>query len=55
LDEKGVRYTNYDVSANEQANAELQKKNPRGSVPTIDIDGEIVVGFKPDVYDQLLK
>ncbi|MAF51331.1 MAG: NrdH-redoxin [Nanoarchaeota archaeon] len=43
--ENNVEFTEKDVTKDQAAMHELMEKNPAGSVPVIDIDGEIIVGF----------
>ena len=53
LDDKGVEYTCFHVNEMEGEEKEKIKKiiaelNPARSYPTIQIDGEVIVGYKPD-------
>ena len=45
MDAQGIRYTERDVEASDAAHDACVRLNPRCSVPTIDIDGEVLVGF----------
>ena len=46
LTDKGITYTSLDVGADEKAREEMIKKNGGLlTVPTIEIDGKIIVGF----------
>ena len=45
LDEKGIKYENYDVSLDRQKAKEMVDKSGQMGVPVIDIEGEIIVGF----------
>lgn len=55
LDEKGVEYTNYNVSENpEKAKEMIQKTGQRG-VPVVDIEGQIVIGFDKGKLKELLE
>ena len=40
-----INYTEHDVEADESANRACKLLNPRCSVPTIDVDGDVLVGF----------
>ena len=40
-----IPFTEHDVEANESAGRKQKALNPRGGVPTIDIDGQVLVGF----------
>ena len=56
LDEIGQKYKTVDVGTDEKGREEMMKKaGGLLSVPTIDIDGEIVVGFDKAKIDELLK
>lgn len=47
MDAEGIAYTDHDVEEDERAERRLLALNPRGSVPTFDIDGETRIGFSP--------
>ena len=52
--EKGIEFTDHDVSVDtEQAQTMIEKSGQRG-VPVVDIDGTIVIGFDKDAIDKLL-
>jgi glutaredoxin len=44
----GVPYEERDVEASSADARQLRQINPRGSVPTFDVDGEVLIGFSPD-------
>jgi glutaredoxin len=44
----GVPYEERDVEASSADARQMRQINPRGSVPTFDVDGEVLVGFSPD-------
>ena len=55
LDSKSIAYTSVDVGTDDKAREEMVEKNGgRLSVPTIDIDGEILVGFDQAKLDEAL-
>lgn len=54
LKEKNVSYTDKNVGVDRSAAQEMITKSGQMGVPVIDIDGEIIVGFRPTVFDQLL-
>lgn len=41
----GIAHTELDVEASAAARRERDRINPRGGVPTVDIDGEVLTGF----------
>lgn len=41
----GFRYVEHDVETDSSANRRQRQLNPKGTVPTIDIDGIVLVGF----------
>lgn len=47
LVEKRISFVEIDVEASPAARREHRARNPRGSVPTLDVDGEVLVGFSP--------
>ena len=54
LDERGVRYTEYDVSRDRRAAEEMVSRTGQMGVPVIMVDGEIIVGFDRPRLEQLL-
>ena len=54
LNEKKVSFENLDVGADKVARAEMVKKSGQMGVPVVEIDGQIIVGFQPDLFDELL-
>jgi glutaredoxin len=54
LDERGVRYVNKDIEANDWNRDELIEKTGRTSIPVVEIDGEIIRGFNAGRMEQLL-
>lgn len=54
LDERGVRYTEYDVSRDRKAAEEMVSKTGQMGVPVIVVDGEVIVGFDRVRLEQLL-
>ncbi len=49
-----VSFIEKNVSVDKAAGQEMIEKSGQMGVPVIDIDGNIVVGFRPDVFEQLL-
>lgn len=47
LARRGIRATEYDIERNRSARARQRELNPRGGVPTVEIDGQVLVGFSP--------
>lgn len=45
LDNQSIRYEERNVAADAEAREELKKKSNALSVPVIDIDGTIIIGF----------
>ncbi len=54
LIEKGVSFKDVDVGRDRTAAMEMVQKSGQMGVPVIDVGGEIVVGFRPDVLEKLL-
>lgn len=53
--ENGIPFNDVDVSSDRAAAQEMITKSGQMGVPVIDIEGEIIVGFQPQVFEQLLK
>lgn len=45
LERNGVKYSKVDVSKNPLKKEEMKKKSGQESVPVIDVDGKIIVGY----------
>lgn len=54
LASKSVSFEDVDLLVNQNRIQEMVDKSGQMGVPVIDIDGEIVVGFQPNVFDELL-
>ncbi|MEZ5198010.1 MAG: thioredoxin family protein [Bacteroidales bacterium] len=54
LKKNGIRYTDIDVSRDQHAAAEMQRKSGQMGVPQTDIGGEIIVGFDKTRINTLL-
>ncbi len=52
--DNGVNYEDVDVSRDRTRAMEMVQKSGQMGVPVIDINGEIVVGFQPEVFKKLL-
>ncbi len=55
LKEKGVEFSDIDVSADEKELQEMVDKSGQMGVPVVEIDGQIVVSFDRDKICNLLK
>ena len=54
LSQKGVEFTEYDVSMDRQALQEMVDISKRRSVPVIVVCDEVMVGFDPGRLEQML-
>ena len=54
LDQKGVKYKEYDVSEDRKKAKEMVMKSNQSSVPVLQINGRIVVGFDRQLIDDAL-
>ncbi len=50
-----ISFTDVDVSKNKKAAEEMVKKSGQMGVPVIEINGEIIVGFKQEALKKALK
>lgn len=55
LKKHGIRYTELDVSRDQNAAAEMQRKSGQMGVPQTDISGEMIVGFDKARINRLLE
>ena len=51
---KGVTYVDKNVGVDREAAKEMIMKSGQMGVPVVDIGGEVIVGFRPDVFEKLL-
>ena len=51
---KGVTFEDKNVSNDRAAGQAMIAKSGQMGVPVIDIDGQIIVGFQPNVFEELL-
>jgi glutaredoxin-like YruB-family protein len=54
LGEKGVKYKDVDVGADQRAAIEMITKSGQMGVPVLDIGGRIIVGFDRPAIDEAL-
>ena len=55
LDKLGVKYTDKDVESDRALAEEAQAKSGQSSIPVIDINGTIILGFDRPKIDAALK
>ena len=55
LRENRIAYEDFNVMEDEQARDEMMKKSGKMTVPVIDIEGEIIVGFEPEQIKKALE
>jgi glutaredoxin 3 len=51
---KGIKFTEYDVAADQEKAQEMVKKSGQAGVPVIEINGRIIVGFEKGAVDAAL-
>jgi glutaredoxin len=54
LREHDIPYQERDLDTDPGARDDVRRLNPRGSVPTIDVDGEVLVGWSPRSFETAL-
>jgi len=54
FNEKGVSFVDYNVAEDQTKAQEMIQKSGQMGVPVIDINGKIIVGFQPQVFEELL-
>ncbi|MBU6142203.1 glutaredoxin family protein [Patescibacteria group bacterium] len=55
MQKNNVAFEDIDVTKDQSRAREMIMKSGQMGVPVIDIDGSIVVGFQPQVFQHLLK
>ncbi len=50
----GIPFREIDIERSESGRQRMRQLNPEGSVPTIDVDGEVMVGFSPEAMGRAL-
>ena len=53
--EKKIKFEEIDVSENQKAAEEMVNKSKQQGVPVIEVDGNIIVGFKEEKLKKILK
>lgn len=51
---KSIRFIEHDVEQSPSAKAIQRRLNPKGSIPTIDVEGAVLVGFSDESLEQLI-
>lgn len=54
LDQRGVRYEERDIDADDSARQEVLRIVGHIAIPLLEVDGRYLSGFRPDVYDRAL-
>jgi len=54
LNDKGVKFQDIDVGADQKAANEMVEKSGQMGVPVTDIDGKIIVGFDKEAIEKAL-
>ena len=55
FDENNIKYTEVDVAADEKARDEMIERSGQMSVPVIEIDGELIIGFDREALEKGLE
>src|SRR5262249_24862678 len=51
MHEKNIPFSEFDIQPHAAAPAQAHVLNPRASVPTISVDGDVLIGFSPDALE----
>jgi glutaredoxin len=54
LQQKGIRFVERDVERDASVNKRFRALSPRGSLPTIAIDDQVMEGFDAKAFEELL-
>jgi glutaredoxin 3 len=55
LDANGISYDDRNVEASSEDARTLHRLNPRGSIPTFDVEGQVMVGFSESGFVSLVQ
>ena len=54
LRERHINFTEYNIASDSRKMEEMIHKSRQQSVPVIDFNGKIIIGFKKDLLDRLI-
>ena len=54
LDARGIHYTELDVELSPSARTLRDRLNPKRTVPTIDVEGQVLIGFSSERLDKMI-
>jgi len=54
LKKKGVSFENYDVGVDRRRAEEMVRKSGQMGVPVVDVNGKILVGYRPSEIERAL-
>lgn len=52
--QKGLQFEDYNVSEDREKAREMITKSGQMGVPVIDINGKVIVGFQPELFESLI-
>jgi glutaredoxin len=55
LEQKGIPYVDKDIDESMVARQTLRQLNPAGTIPVIDIDGQVVLGYSPGAIERAIR
>lgn len=50
----GIDYMEYNVKVDDNARQKMAEISEQEKVPVVEIDGRVIVGYQPDLYDIVL-
>jgi glutaredoxin len=54
MNEKGLAFTDLDIESSPTDKVLLESINPKASIPTLDIEGEVMIGWSTPRFEELL-
>jgi glutaredoxin 3 len=54
MTENAIPFTDHDIDESPSARAIQRRLNPKGSIPTIDVEGAVLVGFSGESLEQMI-